>query len=337
VNENFSPPYLRRRVFRKYGGELVEVWALTEAGVLLAEDVLGTALKTLRSDVGAEFLEHEITLNDLFVALADPTTRACPACGRPGLSWRKASRDRYLPSCACGHVIELAVARAEELPFRWLASESSRLPWTEYDRKTGRSFDRFIRPDAILELGLRRLFLECEMGTHSVNGGETKPGSTLAKADRYDKFIHGMADATAGMTFYARAFADGLPPELLFLVPTEARKRLIGEALATWTRRNRRLAVSVMMVSEAVSALLPDGAPVGLKTSSSPGSRLVDISGDDVQTLQRFFNGVVGPIKRARLAARATHAELPSYPPGSDAVVRLIQRLAETIDPRSKR
>src|SRR5690242_17676374 len=44
VQENFSPAYLRRREYRTFAGALVEVWALTEAGYLLAEQVLGGPL-----------------------------------------------------------------------------------------------------------------------------------------------------------------------------------------------------------------------------------------------------------------------------------------------------
>src|SRR5438309_859877 len=39
-NENFVPPFLRRREFRALTGEFLEVWGLTEPGYWLAQEVL---------------------------------------------------------------------------------------------------------------------------------------------------------------------------------------------------------------------------------------------------------------------------------------------------------
>src|SRR4051794_28931247 len=129
TNENFDPPYLRRREFRTFEGGLIEVWALTDAGYLLAESVLKRELKVPRSDVSAEFLEHSVTLSDLFVQMVDPASAPCATCGRAGLEWvpgrarkgadrhlARAELEHYVLLCrGCGQTATLMAPRAEEL------------------------------------------------------------------------------------------------------------------------------------------------------------------------------------------------------------------------------
>jgi hypothetical protein len=81
VQENFKPAYLRRREFRTFAGEIVEVWALTDAGYLLAEQVLRAAPHVPRADVNAEFLKHAVALNDVLVGLVEPAAKPCSICG----------------------------------------------------------------------------------------------------------------------------------------------------------------------------------------------------------------------------------------------------------------
>jgi hypothetical protein len=196
VEENFEPPFLRRRRFRTFGGDWREVWALTEAGYVVSDRLLGREVKRPREDVSAEFLEHEVALNSVLVGLIDPAGQPCPLCHRGILAWSRdsaparpaAPHDRFLLRCSgtggCGREGDAQAPRAEELPFHWVGSDTARLPWTDYDMSSGRTLDRQIRPDAVLETRSppRRLFLECEMGTHTiVPESDDKKGATIAK------------------------------------------------------------------------------------------------------------------------------------------------------------
>lgn len=333
VHENFDPAYLRRRECRTFGGELVEVWALTEAGYLLAEQVLRAPQRTPRTDVGTEFLEHAVALNELLVGLVDPAARACSSCTRRGLRWRARGKGVYRLVCACGHEGAQTLPLAEELPFRWMTSESARLPWSEYDRRSGKAADRVISPDGVLELHGRRYFLECEMGTHSIVGGEGKPGATMAKVVRYERFIHGLADTAGSTTFYTRAFPDGLPAELLFLVPSEARRDHVRAALAGWGKEARRhLDVRALTFDEAPRQLLDGDAPITAGAGAASETTLrVTVTPAEVRALERFFGGVIAPLKRARAAARARRTAVPEYPAEANTVGELVRRLAAAI------
>jgi hypothetical protein len=353
-HENFEPPYLRRRTYRSYSGELVEVWALSDAGYLLAEEVLRTPLKVPRQDVSAEFLEHSVTLSGLLVGLLDPRTRSCTGCGRSQLEWVRASvaqaqrlpgaaelpradRSAYALAClgerGCHRVFHARMRRAEELPFRWLLTESTRLPWSEYDRKSGKTFDRVIQPDGVLELGSpsRRLFLECEMGTHSIVGNENKAGATLAKSERYEKFLHGIVDPKAGETFYRRHFPDGAEPEVLYVVTSQARRDSVNAALDGWRKEGHRLAARAVLIPELAHELTDLLA--GLPPAASSRRIRLPASASDVRELKRFFNEVISGTKAARAAARAGHAPLPEYPAGSERVGRLLGRFLEELEP----
>lgn len=334
VQENFVPPYLRRREYRTFGGEIAEVWALTDAGHLLAEQVLRAQLRVPRADVSAEFLEHDVALNEVLIGLVDPTCRPCPRCGKSGLRWQARGADAHAPACTCGHVLDQGVARVEEIGFRWTTTESNRLPWTEYDRKSGKTQERVILPDGVLELGGRRFFLECEMGTHSIVGNEFKNGATLAKCERYEKFLNGIADPKVGDTFYRQAYPDGAAAEVLFLVTSEVRRDHVNAAITAWKKKGRRLAARALTLAEAPNVLL---GGEGAASASPPAQDIGTLTRDEVRELQRFYSEVIAPIKRARAVARAARTSLPEYPPGAQAVGELVQRLAGTAAPDGSR
>jgi hypothetical protein len=204
----FKPAYLRRLFYRTYEGHHLDMWTLTNTGYAVAEIVLGTAIKIPRHDVGAAFREHTIVLNGLFVALMMPTG------------------DSY--------------ARAKQDDFRWIPSDTVRLPWRQNLGPGSRTPDRLVLPDAVLEIpsARRRFFLECEMGTHPIlSGKHPKPGSTIAKVQSYEGFLRSYADASATQTFYARSYPDKYLPEVLFLVRTPHRTKAINEAIRQWHER----------------------------------------------------------------------------------------------------
>src|SRR6266852_2957825 len=224
----FSPPYLRRLFYRAYaGGERVEIWATAPRGHATARSLLGTELKMSRNDIGAAFREHTIALNELLVALYAPTAKG--------------------------------YARAKQDAFRWHSSDCVRLPWKEYAAAEDRSLERVVLPDAILEIPRlkRRLFLECETGTHSIIAtGNGKPGATLSKVERYESFLRDFADDDATRTFYKEKYSDGWTPEVLFVVNSSSRDRL---ALARRARGNRKL------ISHTAECGRPDGATTVLQ------------------------------------------------------------------------
>jgi hypothetical protein len=175
--------YLRRLSYRTYEGKIVVVWALSKIGYHVAEGMLAGEVKIPRQDIGADFLEHSTTCSQLFVFLAQKQSRS-----------------------------ELA-----ELPtrFHWFSSEGQGYPYGEYDQVHGKRRDRLLQPDAVLEVphAHRRFFIELEMGTHPIaSANEERAGATLAKAERYEKFILGFSDAVGKQTYYGESFPSGCCP-----------------------------------------------------------------------------------------------------------------------------
>jgi hypothetical protein len=198
----FEPALLRALAFRAFDGQPFQLWALTAAGYAVAGAELGRLLKVPRVDVGAAFAEHSVFLTDLLVALARPLVKQ-------GLAPR-------------------------DFPFRWDVVEDVELPWREKsDARNEKS--RVIRPDAVLEVPAvkRRIFIECEMGTHTLTPeSPEKLQATVRKVERYDAYVTGFADPRAQVSHYHRKYPDGWPCEVLFLVQTEARERRTNKALA---------------------------------------------------------------------------------------------------------
>jgi len=192
---------LRAVPYRAFDGEPMQLFGLSPAGCALAAGELGRVLKAFRGDVGAAFAEHFVFLTHLLVQLV-----------RPYLAAGVAPRD---------------------LPFRWNVVEDVELPWRDRD-DAGSEKPRVIRPDAVLEVpaAQRRLFIECEMGTHTlVPLSPDKHQATLRKLQRYDAYVSGFADVPGRLSHYRKKYPDGWPCEVLFLVRTEARRRSTEDAL----------------------------------------------------------------------------------------------------------
>jgi hypothetical protein len=192
--------------------------------------------------------------------------------------------------------------QGQALPFKWIASDSVRLPWKEY--RDGNSIDRIIHPDAVLELpGLRRrLFLEAETGSHTiVPRGYHKPGSTLNKASRYELFLCELADLDLKITFYAQRYPDGFTPEVLFLVSNAARAESVNRALTEWSaqRPSRWKPPRALTLADAVREIL---TALGQWSSElGPASNINAASGGlltarDIKLLTDFYNDAVGTL-----------------------------------------
>ncbi len=227
----FKPALTRALTFRAFDGKPFQLWALTPAGYAVAGAELGRLLRVPRVDVGAAFAEHSVFLTELFVQLARPYLRS-------GVTPR-------------------------DLPFRWDVAEDVELPWRERGEGGGTK-SRVIRPDAVLEMptARRRLFIECEMGTHTLTPvSPEKLQATVRKVERYDAYVSGFADARGRVSHYQRKYPDGWPCEVLFIVQKVRRQRATAEALATAReKRGTRVPARAFTLEEMVEycgALFP--------------------------------------------------------------------------------
>jgi len=305
----FNHPYLRRLSYRTHDGRYVDLWALSSAGYAAAQTVLGTPLKVPREDVGVAFREHTVALNELLVALMAPS---------PG-----------------------TYARAKQTGFRWITSDLVRLPWRQYLQKTGRQLERVVFPDAVLEFPAtrRRLFLECEMGTHSIVARtDQKAGSTVSKVENYAGFIRGFADSVKGETFYARKYPDSWTPEVLFLVRTTTRVKSVNEAIEKWrgTRLDTPFTVRTLTFDQARDELLSHirggaSAPHARGNGATTTQHGVGLLPAEVAALREFYNATVLALKAARAKARARREPVPEYPARTEEVQALIERLQEAV------
>lgn len=220
-----------------------------------------------------------------------------------------------------------------ELPFRWTTTEDTRLPWTEYDRKSGKTLERLIQPDGLLELlaPRPRLILECEMGTRSIVGNEHKGGASIAKAERYEKFIGGLADPKSGETFYARQIPDRAPPEVRFLATSEARRDSVHAALATWRKERHRQSARAVVVPEIARDVRRPPWTASCVALAPPSTLGHDQRGPGAQALlQRGHKHDNGSARGCAREPRAT-AGVPG-PRRLRARGQLVGRLLEAVD-----
>jgi hypothetical protein len=303
---NGQPAFLRQRFFRTYDGNRVSVWAPTPYAMPAALTRAPQLPELPKHEVGAQFLEHLIQLNELLVALWRNGTR-CPRAAHPS--------------------------------FRWVPSDRVRLVWGEWEMREGRKQQRLIQPDAVLELPVqrRRCFLECEMGTQKIAPGESKaPGATLSKADRYRAFLSGGAVDEA--SHYQTQYRDGFAPEILFLVLNDGRAKSVNTALADWRAKNqepRPIAIRALTFESAASELrrLVGLAPLGAEGRAVAEQRSLPLaralSAEEVTILSRCMYDAVRSIKQARAVFRqACRPDLPPYPDTYEAAAAVLERLA---------
>ena len=310
--EDGQPAFVHRRFFRTYDGERVAVWAATAHGLPAALARAPDLPELPRHDVGAQFLEHLIQLNELFVSLWRDDGVRCP--------------------------------RAAHRSFRWIPSDRVRLVWGEWEMREGRRQQRIIQPDAVLELPLqrRRYFLECEMGTHKISPGEANtPGATLSKASRYQTFLADVAGTDGRRTHYQVQYSDAFSPEVLFLVLSTGRAKSVNSALTVWRASlegGRPSAVRAVTFDEAATefrravglpALRAD-RPAAEPEQAAPRPSLT-LSAEEVALLRRCTYDAVKSIERARAVFRELRRhDLPEYPEAYRAAHAILERLARS-------
>jgi hypothetical protein len=247
---------------------------------MVAEKVLGTEFTVAAKDVSAEYREHCMLTNELFVRLALPA---------------------------------LEKVRMSALPFGWNPAETTRLPWVQYNAASGRRQDKLVVPDAVLELpdAKRRVFVECETGTQPIVASDRRPGATVMKVAAYEAFVRKYADVDKRQTFYLKAYPDGWAPEVLFLVMSDGRKASVNQALRDTARKCATgIRARALTHDEAVRDL-------GLQIPS-PRNGLPVVKGrrkftpEDGEALRSFFNSAVGALGTAStlLKRYAPEAEL---------------------------
>ena len=257
-------PLLRSVAYRGPTGAPLKAWALTEAGYVLAKQLVPYA-PTPQRDVGAAFLEHTLLLNDVVVELL--------------------SRSR---DAGCSF---------SELPFRWIAESGQYASFEYYDREAQRALKTRIRPDATLEIGspARRIFLECETGTHTlVSADPTNTGATNAKIQRYTQFIAGAIGQHDPRTPYSVVCPDRLSPVVLFVVHSPRRRDAIRELVAD-PAKHVRLKVRAYTFGEAAASL---GSLVGGSQVLAASSTL-QVSTVDLELLERALTDGRSAAQRA--------------------------------------
>lgn len=308
-----QPAFVRQRFFRTYDGNRVGVWALSKHGVPAAQARAPGLPELPKHDVGAQFLEHLVRLNDVFVDL-----------------WRTGDR----------------CPRAAHPAFRWIPSDRARQPWGDWVMLEGRKQQRVILPDAILELPAqkRRFFLECEMGTQTIvpGPGVYAPGATLSKAEQYQAFLTGRPGG-GPTTHYGAKFPDGFKPEVVYVVQTSGRAASVNAALATWRKGldaagpvSHQLALTF---EDATAQLrkaggLPPSVPAAAKppakpAAPKPAARRREVTSSEVRLLTDFVETAMRRLTRVRGVFRdeLKRADAPRLPEGVDRVQLLLSRL----------
>lgn len=213
-------PCLRRLEYRRREGTAVPVWALAPWGRVVASKAYPFLRPPASSDIGHQFLEHTLLLNDVLVGLV--------------------LRLRNSPE-----------APLSGLPFDWLSEDDEALQfeWGSLDKQgMGKSV---LKPDAIVEgkLFRRRLFLEAETGSHSIaTSHPERGGSIVAKVRRYVRFTSGLHMGTR-RTYYDVAFDDSLPARLVFLVHSVERRERVEKVVAEAFKFGERDTFKVMTLT----------------------------------------------------------------------------------------
>lgn len=296
-------PFLRRLEFRRSEGTAVPVWALAPAGRALAEAAVPYLRPPAQKDVGHQFLEHTLRLNDVLIGLT-VALRMSPT------------------------------APVAELPFRWICEEDEVLEFEMFHRHTGASSSALLKPDAILEVPgrERRMFLEAETGTQSIaSANPSLHGAVLHKLQRYAHFFTAAAGEGA-TTYYARAFPDGLFPVLVFLVHSPERRRRVEKAAKDWlgAQSPTSFRVRVLTFEEAAASLgtfIREGRAAPVETRNGPASQL---DGPKARQLREGYNALADALNASRRAIAEHNARggcQVSLPPAPVEALRSLRDL----------
>ena len=327
--------YLKRLTYRNWEGMPLHAWALTPLGYAVGAGVLREPPKTPLVEAGANFVEHGLMLNELYVQLLEAPLKFFLADARAK------AKGAARPSRAFNRLKANLYARATQARFRWHTTDAVRLPWRESDRD-GKTRDRVLVPDAVLELPAqsRRFFLECETGSHSIVAeSDEKQGATLAKLARYEEYVHGFAGNLLDgdrSTWYSKQHPDGFAPKVIFLVRTEARQASVNAAIEEWRTKGHRLRAEAYTVERAAASFLKKLGPTNgedaqrARGNEQPGAGLRGprtVASGELRLLIGHCYAAHVVIKQARADARARGSPVPDYPADQEQIAHLLAKL----------
>ena len=292
---------LRKMQYKRAEGTAVAVWALTEYGRAMAEDMVPYLRPPGQADVGAQFLQHTLMLNDVLVDLVLALRT----------SWD---------------------APLADLPFRWLCENDEQLGFSLFRRDLGEARASVLKPDAILEMpaARRRVFFEAETGAHSIATADpSRYGPILRKLERYSRFLTGLRPGAGPTTFYEAAFSDRLAPELVFLVHSDGRKSKVEAAVRDWGRGRglESLVVRVLTFGEAAGFF---ASALGGRVAIAQSPRPIFIDDLRARRLRDGFNAVAAALQAARKVVEEHNASCGrglSLPPPPLAELRDLRDL----------
>ncbi len=290
-SERSGSGYLRRLSFRNAENRPVAVFAATMLGYSVASQLLGRALPQPTEDGMARFLARTVGLNELYLMLA----------------------QRH---------------RAAQAPFVWTAANATELPWQEFNFRTGRTEERRLAPDAIVELPAERtrVFLEDEMGAHPLPRREVNVQAwALSKLNRYASFML----QGSHRTFYAQKYPDGWKAELVLLVHSDERASNLAEVIKEWRTLNRAAPLVIRALSFRQTAALLCGRLQRLAESDPE----IPIKRSELKLTCSFVAEVTATFKavrhflRANPAVRGQGCPYPQYSSEFERMITFVERM----------
>ena len=276
-------PCLRRLEYRRREGTAVPVWALAPWGRVVASKAYPFLRPPASSDIGHQFLEHTLLLNEVLAGLV--------------------LRLRSSPE-----------APLSGLPFDWLSEddETLRFEWHALDR--GPQGKSILKPDAVVEgkLFRRRLFLEAETGSQSISTAHPdRGGSIVAKVRRYMRFVNG-SEPGIRRTYYEAAFDDSLAPRVVFLVHSAERKERVLKVVADAFKIGERDPLKVMALTfdeapDTLASYLVHGILRPPRAQERP--RIVAVDALQAASIGRSMDEVEAALRR--MAAPGSPANAP--------------------------
>ena len=293
---NSGAPYLRRLSFRNAENAPASVFAVTPQGQAIAGELLRRPMPAPGETMTPQLLARSVRITELYVSLA--------------IGAHELRRD------------------PRKLPFLWIATNVTALPWRELNHRTGKLENRRLVPDAVLELPHHktRVFLEDEMGAGPLPRRDQHAANwALCTLRQYGSF---MAEG-AQRTFYEQEYPDRWKAELVLLVHSDERAVKSGGVIEEWRKWNRAvpLQVRALTLSQAANHFRDRlGA-------SPPSSDVMRIDRADLKLTFSFVAEVMATYKAVRHFLRANpnvHAQgcpYPQYTPEFERMVALVHRV----------
>lgn len=282
------------------------VYCLTDAGYQEAVQLLERELEAPPRELNAQLMEHHFGVVDLYLGLLTH--------GHDAELQRRGVRPE-LPPQLRRRLLQDLYAKPVHPQWRWTMDASeARLPWRQALQPGRPVQDRYLQPDAVIELPQHRVrsFIEFESGAHTLQPvSPDKPNATSAKLARYGQFLTGRVPPPApiGTTWYAQRYRDDYRPELVLVEPTLARVQNVKAVLAAWLRSNHSgrepFKVRVLTPAETVERYrLYVGAP----PASRP--RAAALTEREASALVDYVNGVRRLVEQRALAREPLPREL---------------------------